>query len=360
MKKITHAEIAGELKLSRATVTRVLRNDRCVRKETRKRVLDHLNKIGYYNQKHFAQEKILFCYRGSQPSMIKGLVETLKKKPFFRDTVFAMEDLHQDRGAFLREAETASVLVFFGKRNEEDFILAREANPDLYIIHAMAGGMRCANVAIEPDNTTSGRLAAEYLYRKNHRDILMAALAGNPNSMQRVKSFAAEFMFRFASCRVEVHLIHGPDPLWEEKFFQILQRRKSPPSAIVCMGCSLQEGIIRQVKRVGLSVPEDVSILSHDNPEDFNTKVTHSCDAVVFDLREILRLVEYFLVCRPLAAEAAHLSVSPEIRLECHGTVKHLPEPVPDDAEIFSGQEGVKSRIILNTTYPEQKTGGLS
>lgn len=344
MKKITHADIAGELNLSRATITRVLRNDPCVRKETRKRVVDHLNRIGYYNQTHCSREKILFSYH-SKPPMIRDLLGKLKKKPFFRDTDFVSVNPVEDRSRFLKEVESASILVIFGIRPEKEFLLAREANPDLYIIHALSGGSRYADVSIEPDNTTSGRLAAEYIYNMGHREIMTLTLANNPSSLMRVKSFASEFLFRFPQCNITVFQVYGPDQLWEKKLLNELRKRRPFPTAIVCFGCDLQNGLLRQLKTLKKSVPEQVSILSHDNPANFNANVSRNCDAVVFDLEDILRLVEYFIVCRPLAVSSNRLSISPELRIAQHGTVKPCPA-----AAVESGEREVKSKIVIHST----------
>ena len=252
---MTHADIAAELGLSRSTVTRVLRNDSSVRRETRKRVVDHLNRIGYYNQTRVAKEKILFCYQEQAP-ILNDVVRQLKGKTAFRNTVFMIINCMKEKSVFLKEAESATILVFFGILKEDFFALARGANPDLYIIHALSGGVRKANISIEPDNTTSGRLAAEYMYEAGHRDLMMVSLANNPSSLVRAKSFVSEFLFRFPECRVEVHLIHGPDPLWEEKFFHALKRRQQMPSGIVCFGCSLQSGLLRQLDRLNLAIEQ--------------------------------------------------------------------------------------------------------
>jgi hypothetical protein len=87
----------------------------------------------------------------------------------------------------------------------------------------------------------------------------------------------------------------------------------------------MQEGILQTFRDLNLTVADDISILSHDNPQDFNANVSRICDALVFNLQEITRLVEYFIACRPLAADGSRLSISPEIRVEPHGTVAKLP-----------------------------------
>ena len=69
---------------------------------------------------------------------------------------------------------------------------------------------------------------------------------------------------------------------------------------------------------------------------------------MVFELEDILHLVEYFIVCRPLAAGSNHLSISPELRIERHGTVK----PCPGTAVPGSSAEEEKSEILIHTTYP--------
>jgi hypothetical protein len=157
-----------------------------------------------------------------------------------------------------------------------------------------------------------------------HRDIMMLSLRNNTSCLTRAKSFVSEFMFRFPNCTVEPILIQTPDPRWEEKFLAAMKRRKSFPTAVNCFGSCLQEGILLTLRKLGLAVPGDISFLSHDNPADFNAKVSRPCDAVVFDLQEITRLVEYFIACRPLAAGGSRLSISPEIRVEQHGTVAKI------------------------------------
>ena len=323
MNKITQTDIARELRISRSTVTRVLRNDPAVKSETRRRVVAYLNRIGFYNQTHFSQEKILFCY-DAENKVVAEMTASLQEKLFFRNVAFVTVDCRKDRRTFLQEAETAAGLVFFGPFEETYFSLAREANPDLYIIHALSGGRRCANISIEPDDTTSGRLAAEYLYEMGHRDIMMLCLRNNGSSLARAKSFLAEFMFRFPNCTVDPLFIQSPDPRWEEKFLAAMKRRKSYPTAVTCFGCCLQEGILQTFRKLDLEVPRDISILSHDNPDDFGAKVSLVCDALVFDLREIMRLVEYFIVCRPLVADGSRLTISPEIRVKPHGTVAKI------------------------------------
>lgn len=323
MNKITQTDIARELRISRSTVTRVLRNDPAVKSETRRRVVAYLNRIGFYNQTHFSQEKILFCY-DAENKVVADMTATLQENLFFRNVAFVTVDCRKDRRTFLREAESAAGVVFFGPFEESFFSLAREANPDLYIIHALSGGRRCANISIEPDDTTSGRLAAEYLYNMGHRDIMMLCLRNNGSLLARAKSFLSEFMFRFPNCTVEPLFIQTPDPRWEEKFLAAMKRRKSFPTAVNCFGCCLQEGILQTFRKLKLAVPDDISFLSHDNPQDFNAKVSQDCDALVFDLREITRLVEYFIACRPLVADGSRLTISPEIRVETHGTVAKI------------------------------------
>ena len=323
MKKITLEDTARELGLSRSTIMRVLRNDPCVREETRRRVTEYLTRAGFYNRSHYSREKILLDCRQDTPS-IRNMIRDLEETPFFRNITFVWADCMNNRAAFLREVQDSAALVFFGATPRKYFLMAREANPDLFIIHALSGGMRCANVAIEPDDASSGRLAAEYLYEMGHRDIMAVCIRSNASCMTRAKSFVSEFTFQFPNGSVDPLLINEPDPQWEEKFLAAMKRRKTFPTAIACFGCTLQEGILQSLGKLRLSIPEDISILSHDNPEDFLCPVSRPCDSLVFDLSEITRLVGYFIACRPLAKGGGKLCVSPEIRVERHGTVKMI------------------------------------
>ena len=270
MKKITQEEVARQLGLSRSTIVRCLRNDPAVRQETRQRVVRFLNSNGFSRQNLNMQNTILVGSRSGnvfQSSLVRHLENCLR----IRQMHLMQVDIEKDQAHFMELAGRADTVVFGSLYDPRIMRKALDANPDLYSINVLSDGTRATNISIETDNHVSGELAARYLMDMGHRDILIVTVRNAPALTARQKSFEIEFRHSCPDSRVDVYGINAPAPGWQDLLSEFLRNRETIPTAVFCTGHTLQDGTIEVLKKQGLRVPADVSILSHDRPEDFLT-----------------------------------------------------------------------------------------
>lgn len=323
MRKITQEEAARQLGLSRSTIVRCLRNDPAVKQETRQRVVEFLNSNGFSRQNLNMQNSILVGSRGEnafQSDLVRHLENCLRT----RQMHLMQADVEKDPAHFMELARRADTVVFGSLYDPRIVRKVLDVNPDLYSINVLSDGTRVTDISIETDNHISGELAARYLMDMGHRDILIVSVQNAPSLETRQKSFEMEFRRNCPDSRIDTFRINAPYPDWRNLLYDFLQNRETVPTAVFCAGHSLQDKTVEVLKKAGLRIPADVSILSHDRPEDFLTEIKYPCDHVYYKMSEIFQIMEYFVVNRPLLPTRSHWTVAPELYIRTEGTVRKL------------------------------------
>ncbi len=323
MKKITQEEAARQLGLSRSTIVRCLRNDPAVKQKTRQRVVRFLNSNGFSRQNLNMQNTILVGSRGEnvfQSNLVRHLENCLR----IRQMHLIQADIEKDPAHFMELARRADTVVFGSLYDPRIMQKALDVNPDLYSINVLSDGTRATNISIETDNHVGGELAAHYLMDMGHRDILIVTVQNAPALAARQKSFEIEFRHFCPDSRVDIFGINAPAPAWQDQLYDFLRNRETIPTAVFCTGHTLQDSTVDVLKKLGLQVPADVSILSHDRPEDFLTDIKYPCDHIYYEMSEIFQIMEYFVVNRPLLPTGSHWTVAPELYIRQEGTVRKI------------------------------------
>lgn len=324
MKRVTQQEIAKRLNLSRQTIVRVLDNDPSVAKDTRKRVIAALNKYGYHHYNLTQHGKVVvdtkekgFCRELLQ----QELLDNITKHGFEVVVVNAQND----RAHFITEVQHADALIFATHTSPEIVRLAKEINPDIYIIYTYANGERGTDVSIEPDNHRAAKMAAEYLFNMGHRDIFLLTNRSNLASFTRAKIFLAEFIFEYSGCTVEPYFHNYPDPDWQKKVAAQILARKKLPSVIYATGGFLFSELSELLKIIGLRCPEDISVLTHDDPQDVSKETPEQIfDSIICSKKALYQLAEYFLLHRLALKNTCQISCMPEIAVKVSGTVLNI------------------------------------
>ena len=197
-KKITIVEIAEEAGVATATVSRVLNGTSRVREETRNRVLKVIKK---YNYKPSSAARNL-VKNESYPKVLGVIIPRLQNQFTFevlnnlyrqisgKDYNILIFNIEKGRKEILRRIswEGLSGLFLFGDppvpRDEQELI--KKLNiPYLYFDHHEQG-----DNSISFDNSTGGKIAAEYLLRKGCRHITFCGLTNKTQQQEdRLASF---------------------------------------------------------------------------------------------------------------------------------------------------------------------------
>jgi LacI family gluconate utilization system Gnt-I transcriptional repressor len=121
--------------------------------------------------------------------------------------------------------------------------------------------------AIGFSNSAAGRMAAQHLVERGHRDIAIVSATnlGDPRARARATAF-------FETARklgVEVRQIEAPDRSMTAGalFMREAVARKELPAALAFSGDSLAMGALLEAQRLGISVPDDIAVIGYGDLE---------------------------------------------------------------------------------------------
>lgn len=271
-KNITASDVAKSLGMSQSTVSRVFTPGASVSEETRKKVLQAASELGY-RPNALARSLI------TRKSNIIGIVMGDIRNPFYPDVLSKFskelskkgyhvlfvnaenEKLSSDEvnqfleynveGAVVTDASLPSSVASYLKENQIPIVMFNRYNQDS-LFHAVS----C-------DNVDGGYQIGRYLIEKGHRKF--AFISGTQNTST---SKDREKGFRNALVESGFNLITDDgDYTYEGANAAALRLLGSnqPPDAIFCANDIMALGVIDAAKKLGVRIPEDVSIVGFDD-----------------------------------------------------------------------------------------------
>ena len=271
-------EVARRAGVSASTVSRVLSRPNVVSADTRRRVLETVEQMGYApnsvarNLRTRRSNKILVTVPDiSNPFfslIIQGIEGAAQRAGY---TVLLgntrQEEKHEERYARMLKRKEADGLIFLGHR------LPRAAAE---LVDAMAP--RCAPVvhgceyspvlgvaSVHIDNTAAAADAMDHLYALGHRRI--AVITGPLVSpLSRDRLLGATARARAHDAEPQLIVCHGDFSLESgAAIAEALFSRPDRPTAVFCFSDEMAIGVIGVVKRLALGVPGDVSVVGFDD-----------------------------------------------------------------------------------------------
>lgn len=275
----TLSEVAARAGVSVSLVSRVLNDapDARATAETRDRIRAAAAELGY--RANFAARALK-----SARTHVLGVVLPDLANSIYVDLLDSVEEAAGRLGyltllaraeALLRDPDALPRLVSEG-RVDGVIVQASDAMPAATLAALTSGSTPVVFVnSIHPDGAGSvrlddeaaGRLAAEHLLSLGHRDL---AFAGGPppsdSAARRERGFRAA---------LDAASIRLPDPRVAREGYAtehgaaavaaLLDGPLSPPSAIAVANVNAGYGVLAELRRRGLRVPEDISVIAiHD------------------------------------------------------------------------------------------------
>lgn len=335
--RVTVKDIARELNVSVATVSRALSPDKVIADKTRARVLAKAKEMGYAPN--------LFA-RGlsSQRSRIAALFMSNITNPFYPEVVMKLTHRLQDVGL-----HTMLFTSEDGKGVDDALPLLQQYNPDIAIVLAATmtsdAVRRCVEgripvilfnryvagahaSAVCCDNYEGGRLVATRLARAGHRrPAFISGLEAASTNIDRRRGFCDGCV---AAGLPAPRILRGGDFTYETGYQGMVTLAKGgmPPDAVFCANDIVAIGAMDAARRVlGLSVPEDVSVVGFDDiamaswPSHELTTVRQPMNAMIEGvMSEMARLQaspdtaprEQFLPGRLMIRKSARLTAAAE------------------------------------------------
>ncbi len=276
----TLKEIANTLGLSPATVSRALNGFPEVNAKTRQAVQDAADKMGY--RPNQLAKKLVSGRSGMIGLVLKPMAES-DTDPSFYEIMFGLSDqlAKRDMDLVFHAAPGADLLHPYVRLIEKNildgFILNApvENDPRIallkergipFVVHGRTEGADYAYYDI--DNYAAAQDAVHLLIDLGHSKI---AFLNGPQDYAFAKERAKGFADAMAGQNLPVPAFaHVRGQATEEYGYTaalslLSGRTASPPTAIVCASAIVGAGVYRAARDLGISIPDDLSVVAHDD-----------------------------------------------------------------------------------------------
>lgn len=283
MTTLTIRDIAQMSGVSRGTVSKVINNYDGVSEQTKRKVLEVIDKTGY--QPTFSARSL-----ATKKSSLIGLIYAGKinvefNHPFFNEVIssfqktlgamgydiiiFSNEMFDKDSVDYLarsRHYRLDGCLIIAGEEVEEAVSeLDKSDIPCLGIDLELTGEN---SSYVMTDNFKVSQLAVEYLYLNSIRDVgYIAGKDSSDISNQRLEGFL-QTMSQFGMTAQPQWIKHGN--FFESSGYEameIILQGESLPKAIIAASDMMALGAMRAIKDYGLRIPQDIQVLGCDDVE---------------------------------------------------------------------------------------------
>ena len=139
--------------------------------------------------------------------------------------------------------------------------------PVVYTYDPSTNPMDCSVIC---DNTGAGRQAVEYLIGLGRRHIGVVAGADTFQA-SRDRTQGALETFQLYGLSPEAVLADRWSEEWGEQAAKVLTEQHPHLDAVYCLSDEIARGMVRGLTSAGLSIPEDVAVIGHDNWDVFST-----------------------------------------------------------------------------------------
>jgi DNA-binding LacI/PurR family transcriptional regulator len=273
---MTLHDLAKELNLSIATISRALNRPEDVAAPTRQRVLAAVHRHGY------TPAGTNRALRTQQTRTI-GVVVSDIRNFFFANVVKAIEDEARANGYALlicnadedSAKEEIALQLLLDRKVSAVINCSTGANPDLLRTFQKSGailvdldresGLNNIDTVII-DNKKGAQLATQHLIDLGHHDI--ATIAG-PQHLSTARGRLTGFLETLASHRIRVvtrYIQFGT--FLQQSGFQCAERLfalRQPPTALFVANAEMAAGVIAFLRKTGVAIPDEISIVSFDD-----------------------------------------------------------------------------------------------
>ena len=317
-------DVARAARVSTATVSRVLNKPESVREPLRARVMQAVTQLGYVPHAGARALKL-------QRSGTVGAVFPTIDNAIFAKAIDALQQRLADAGLQLLIATSgynpdteaqqalnlvtrgadALVLVGAGQNPELLHMLRQRELPTVHTMtHPAPDGLICVGF----DNARAMGQAVRYLLDLGHRRIAMLAGISSRNDRAAARIAGVRQALKTAGLSLPPqHLVERPYGLAEAREgLRVLLATKPAPTAIVCGNDVLAMGALLEAHKLGIAVPQALSIVGFDDLE-----MARHIQPSLTTLHVPTQLLWHTVAERVIAAlEQAPVQVATEVEVE--------------------------------------------
>lgn len=272
-------DVAARAGVSTATVSRCLNNPSKVSEATRKRVLEAVDALGY--APNFGAQALA----AKRTNTFGAIIPTMENAIFARGLQAFQEELHRQGITLLVASssydpalEEQQIRSLIARGADGLLLIGHDRTPEIYnfldtrevpYVIAWTFDAHQTRLSIGFDNRKAMRALADRVIGYGHRTLALitADRGGNDRARQRFEGLC------------DAMTAHGLDPaaltVMETSYsiangaaaFEAAMQADPRPTAVLCGNDVLAAGALSRARRMGLSVPGDVSITGFDDIE---------------------------------------------------------------------------------------------
>ncbi|MDR2832148.1 MAG: LacI family transcriptional regulator [Streptococcaceae bacterium] len=277
---VTIKDVAKKAGVAPSTVSRVLKNHSSISQETKEKVRLVMKELGYVP--NLAAQTLV---QGATNAVGVVFPPSVSKErgyePFFMEILTAInkESAKQNQTVAIATGDSQeelleSVKYMYQQRRVDGFLLLYTRANDLvrdylmkekipYVIVGTPSKFQNETSYVDNDNQTMGQDATEFLLSKGHENILFVTQQLE-DEVVLDRFFGYQRALRQANLRnFDILQLDLKIPSLVENFMNQLENDK--PTAIIVMGDILALRILSFLQMYGLSVPDDISIISFND-----------------------------------------------------------------------------------------------
>ncbi|UKA48903.1 LacI family DNA-binding transcriptional regulator [Arthrobacter sp. FW305-123] len=346
-RKATALDVAKKAGVSRSAVSLVLngRGDGNVAKESQDRIRQAALELNY------SPNAIALSLRNQRSRVIGILSDEVVVSPFDGNIIGGADDVARARGFVTVVMDTerdaardASAIETLLDRQVDGLMYVTVGLKPIEIPHGM---LRVPSVLancyddqpqpqlhhVIPDEVTGGREATEHLLELGHQDIaLLAGSEDSPAAPLRVQGYRDAHAAAGIPVRNDRIFMAGWDIDAGFRGAMKLLDGVSPverPTAIMCANDRLAVGVTLAAARLGLRVPEDLSVMGYDDETRIADTMVPSLTTMALPLREIGRAAMTTLLDAIEGTGDADFGTPVETMVPCRLVVRESTGPVP-------------------------------
>ncbi|HYP08936.1 MAG TPA: LacI family DNA-binding transcriptional regulator [Bryobacteraceae bacterium] len=273
----TLADIARELGITPAAVSKALRGALDISAETRRRVAEKAEQMNY-------RVNLTARSLSSRSTKLIGVVVPTFLHSFFGDVLTAATAVLDTRGfqpimtcTDERAEQEAKQIDILLSRQTEGLLVATCQSDDRYGVFARARDLRVpvilmarnlnppVNSWVGSDNVTIGLDATNHLIHTGRQRIAHVYGPVNSSALLRIEGYKQAL--RNANMRVREEYILGGNEtdVVAERCMQDLLRLSNPPDAVFCYNDAMAAACMRVAMGRGINVPDDVAFVGVGN-----------------------------------------------------------------------------------------------
>jgi LacI family transcriptional regulator len=277
---VTIADVAARAGVGAGTVSRVLNDRPKVSADARARVLAAIEELDYrpnplarglsLGRCQTLGVVVPFFTHASAVERLRGIVAALRDSRYDLVLFNVESPIHRDEhfAALTGRDRADGLLILSLPPPASDVQRLRAAGVPIVLVDATADGVPC----VVTDDVEGGRIATRHLVQLGHRRIAFMGDAtdngfGFTSSARRELGY--ESVLRATGIRHRRSYVrHGP----HERETAVgmadqLLRLRTPPTAIFAASDVQATGVLEAARRLGLRVPEDLSVVGFDDIE---------------------------------------------------------------------------------------------